>query len=214
MTEKINLKEIEKKTYRFSFQDGIYDIMFGILLISFALAPIIRGYISLGYILFLVIPAPLIYTLAKKYITTPRIGIVKFGLKRQASYKKLVIISTILVSITVVLLIMTITKIFPGTLGNMLDGYAVPIIIGISTIIGMGVFAYIKDFPHLWIYGLIIGLGIIVAEVLYKTVGTPLDSIITFGIPGLIILFYGLIILYRFLRKYPLPKGEIINDKY
>jgi len=78
----------------------------------------------------------------------------------------------------------------------------------------MGIFAYITDFPHISIYGLIIGLGIIVAEILYKTVGTPLDGIITFGIPGLIILFYGLAILYRFLKKYPLPKGEIVNDKY
>jgi len=211
MNEKINLKEIEKKTYRFTFQDGIYDIMFGVLLVSFALAPIIREIIGLGYILFLAIPAPLIFTLAKKYITTPRIGIVKFGLKRQATYKKLVIISIILVSITFVLLIMTITNIFPGTFGSMLDGYAVPLVIGISTIIGMGVFAYIKDFPHLWVYGLIIGLGIIVAEILYKTVGSPLDSIITFGIPGILVLFYGVVVLFRFLRKYPLPKEEIIN---
>ena len=207
----MNLKEIEKKAYRFTFQDGIYDIMFGVLLASFALAPIIREVIGLGYILFLVIPAPLILVLGKKYITVPRIGIVKFGLKRQASYKKLVTISIILVILTVILLIMTITKNFPGTLGTMLDGFAVPLIIGISTIIGMGVFAYIKDFPHLWVYGLIIGLGIIVAEVLYKTVGPPLNGIITFGIPGILVLFYGVVILFRFLRKYPLPKEEIVN---
>jgi len=115
MNEKINLKEIEKKAYRFTFQDGIYDIMFGVLL---------RELIGLGYILFLAIPAPLLLTLGKKYITTPRIGIVKFGLKRQASYKKFVTISVILVILTVVLLILTITNIFPGTFGSMLDGYA------------------------------------------------------------------------------------------
>lgn len=214
MTEKMNLKEIEKKAYRFTFQDGIYDIMFGVLLVSFALAPIIREVIGLGYILFLVIPAPLILVLGKKYITVPRIGIVKFGLKRRAAYKKLVTISVGLVIITFILLIMTITKNFPGTLGTMLEGYAVPLIIGISTIIGMGVFSYLKDFPHLWIYGLIIGLGIIVAEVLYKTVGTPLDGIIAFGIPGILVLFYGVVILSRFLLKYPLPEEEIANDNY
>jgi len=196
MTEKMNLKEIEKKAYRFTFQDGIYDIMFGVLLVSFALAPIIREVIGLGYILFVVIPAPLILVLGKKYITVPRIGIVKFGLKRRDAYKKLVTISVILVIITFILLIMTITKTFPGTLGTMLDGFAVPLIIGISTF---------------WVYGLIIGVGIIVAEVLYKTVGTPLAGIITFGIPGILILFYGVLILSRFLRKYPLPKEEITD---
>jgi len=214
MTEKMNLKEIEKKAYRFTFQDGIYDIMFGVLLVSFALAPIIREVIGLGYILFLVIPAPLILVLGKKYITVPRIGIVKFGLKRRAAYKKLVTISVGLVIITFILLIMTITKNFPGTLGTMLEGYAVPLIIGISTIIGMGVFSYLKDFPHLWVYGLIIGLGIIVAEVLHKTVGTPLDGIIAFGIPGILVLFYGVVILSRFLLKYPLPEEEIANGNY
>jgi hypothetical protein len=152
--------------------------------------------------------------LAKKYITTPRIGIVKFGMERQTSYKKLVTISITLVIITFILLIMTIKNIFPGTLGSMLDGYAVPLIIGISTIIGMGIFAYIKDFPHLWIYGLIIGSGIILAEILYKTVGTPLDGIIVFGIPGIIVLIYGLTILFRFLQKYPIPKEEIDNESY
>jgi hypothetical protein len=212
MTEKMNLKEIEKKAYRFTFQDEIYDIMFGVLLVSFALAPILREVIGLGYILFLVIPAPLILTLGKRYISVPRIGIVKFGLNRQVAHKKLVIISVILVIITLILLMMTITKTFPGTLGTMLDGYAVPLIIGISTIIGMGVFAYIKDFPHLWIYGLIIGLSIPVAEVLYKTIGTPLNGIIAFGVPGIVILIYGSLILFRFLHKYPLPKEEMSNE--
>ena len=42
MTEKMNLKEIEKKAYRFTYQDGIYDIMFGVLLLLFALAPALR----------------------------------------------------------------------------------------------------------------------------------------------------------------------------
>jgi len=214
MTKKMNLKELEKKTYRFTFQDGIYDIMFGVLLVSFALAPIIRELIGLGYILFIAIPAPLLLTLGKKYITTPRIGIVKFGMNRQNSQKKQIIISIILVIMTIILLMMTITNIFPGTFGSMLSGYAVPLVIGISTIIGMGIFAYIKDFPHLWIYGMIIGLGIIVAEVLYKTVGTPLDGILAFGISGTLVLFYGSFILFKFLQKYPLPEEEMINGSY
>jgi hypothetical protein len=61
--------------------------MFGVLLVSFALAPILREVIGLGYILFLVIPAPLILTLGKRYISVPRIGIVKFGLNRQVAHK-------------------------------------------------------------------------------------------------------------------------------
>ena len=70
MNQNIDLKAIEKKSYQIIFQDGIYDIMFGILLISFAVTPTLREIIGLGYIFFMIVPAPLFYILAKKYIST------------------------------------------------------------------------------------------------------------------------------------------------
>ncbi|MBN2065627.1 MAG: hypothetical protein JW771_02335, partial [Candidatus Thermoplasmatota archaeon] len=82
MVDRLNLKEIEKKAYRFTFNDGLYDMTYGTLLVSIAVAPILREMIYLGYIFFLIVPAPLIILLGKKYITIPRIGIVKFSRTR------------------------------------------------------------------------------------------------------------------------------------
>jgi hypothetical protein len=39
-------------------------------------------------------------------------------------------------------------------------------------------------------------------------VGQPMDCLISFGVPGLAILIYGLALLSQFMKKYPLPTPE------
>jgi hypothetical protein len=211
MNEKMNLKEIEKKAYRFTFKDGIYDIAYGALLISIAIAPILREIIYLGYIVFLVLPASLIIILGKKYITNPRIGIVKFNQKRRKTQKRIMLISSILVPLTTLLVILTAMGIFPGNIGTMLGGYAIPVGAGIFAIILLSVIADLIDFPHFYIYGITVGLGIPIADILHKTIGPPLDNLITFGITGVILLIFGIFTMSKFLQKYPIPKEEIPN---
>jgi hypothetical protein len=213
MTEKINLREIEKKSYRFTFKDGIYDIAWGTLLLSFALAPILREIIYLWYIVIVIPPAPLIIILGKRFITAPRIGIVKFDKKRSKSMKKMILISSILVPITIIILLLTVINIFPGDIGSLLNGYSIPIGAGIFAIILLSVCAYLIDFPNMYIYGIIIGLGIPITEILQRYIGSPTDNLVTFGITGLILLIFGLYTLIKFIQKYPIPQSEIINAK-
>ena len=172
MTPDINLKALEKKAWKSTFQDGLYDIVFGVLLVSFGIAPIVRQIIGLWYIPIMVLPAPFIFIFGKKFVTVPRIGIVKFGPKRRATHKMTVKIMVIVFIVTLILFLMTITKTFPGTLRTILKGYAVPLGIGISAFIGISFYARLKDFQRMYIYAILIGLCIPVAEVLYKTVGT------------------------------------------
>ena len=192
MTEKINLKEIEKKSYRFTYKDGIYDIAYGALLLSFALAPILREIISLWYVLVVIPPAPLIILLGKKYITSSRIGIVKFDKKRTKSLKKAVLISAVLIPMTIIIFILTLMNMFPGNIGSAIDGFAVPIGAGIFAILLLSIIGYIIDFPNMYLYGILIGLGIPISEILQRLIGSPLDSLITFGTAGIILLIFGL----------------------
>jgi hypothetical protein len=211
MENKINLKSIEKKAYRFTFSDGIYDTAYGVLLISFAIAPILRELIYLGYIFFLVIPAPLIIILGKKYITNPRIGIVRFNQKRRKIQKKIMLASSILIPISILLVTLTFLGIFPGNIGSMLDGYAIPLGAGIFALTLLSIIAYLIDFPHFYIYAIAIGLGIPLAEILQNTIGPPLDNLLTFGLPGILLFFYGMFTLIRFIQKNPMPQEEITN---
>ena len=211
MIENINLKELEKKAYRFAFKDGIYDIAWGALLISIAIAPILREIIYLGYIIFLILPAPLIIILGKKYITAPRIGIAKFNQKRIKAQKRIVLISSILIPLSILLVILTAMGIFPGNIGSMLGGYAIPVGAGIFAIVLLSGTAYLIDFPHFYIYAVIIGLGIPIADILHNTIGPPMDNLLTFGVAGIVLLIFGIVTMSRFLQRYPIPKEEIPN---
>ena len=211
MTGKINLKEIEKKSYRFTFQDGIYDIMFGILLIAFAVAPIIRETIGLGYIIVLIVPAPLFFILAKRYISLPRTGIAKFAEHRKKKLRIMLIISLITFPISIILLLLTFLGPFQIHVGDLLGGYAVPIGAGLFAIFICGLTAYLVDFSHLFIYGLIIGIGIIFTELIETAIQSPLNNTLTFGIPGILVIILGIYTLNQFLKKYQIPDKEITN---
>jgi hypothetical protein len=65
----------------------------------------------------------------------------------------------------------------------------------------------------MYVYGIIIGLGIPINEILQNYLTPPLESLITFGISGVILLIIGLATLKKFTKKYPIPKMETINEK-
>jgi len=206
MNEIINLKEIEKRSYGAYFQTGIYDISFAVLILSFAIAPVIRDVIGRFYIPIVIIPASLIIVLGMKYLIVPRLGIVKFSEKRKSAKKKMRIITVLSTATLTALLALTAAGVFPGFIGEVLSGVMFMLIIGIILVIFMGFIAYIMDFKNMLYYGLAIGIGIPTSEFLYSVVGAPLDSLITFGTLGSLLLIYGIINLSCFLKKYPIPK--------
>jgi hypothetical protein len=205
MIEKIDLKKIEKQTYRFTFTDGLYDMAYGSLLVFTAIAPILREIIYLGYIFFMILPAPLILILGKKCITIPRIGIVKFNQDRTKAKNKIRFLTAVLFPITVLMVVLTYLGIYNLTL----SGYIVPLGAGIFAIVLLSSIAYIINYQHFYIYAVSIGLGIPLTELLKPILGDPLNYLVSFGISGTLILIYGIITLIKFIKKYPIPKEEM-----
>ena len=209
MNEKIDLKKVEKQTYRFTFTDGIYDMAYGSLIFFIAIAPILREILYPSYIIFLVLPAPLILILGKRFITVPRIGIAKFSQKRAKSRNKIGLLIAILFPITVLMVVLT----FLGLYNIKVEGYIVPVGGGIFALILLSLVAYIMDYPHFYLYGISIGLGLPLAALLKPIFGEPLHYIISFGISGTLILIYGIFTLIKFIKKYPIPKEEMSDVK-
>jgi hypothetical protein len=205
MTEKIDLKKIEKQTYRFTFTDGLTDMVYGSLLIFIAIAPILREILYPSYIIFLILPPSLIIILGKIFITVPRIGIVKFNKNRTKSRNKIGFLIAILLPITVVMVVLT----FLGVYNIRVGGYIVPVGAGLFALILLSTVAYIMDYPHFYLYAVSIGLGIPLATLLKPIFGDPMHYLISFGISGTLILLYGIITLIKFIKKYPIPKGRI-----
>jgi hypothetical protein len=209
MTEKIDLKKVEKQTYRFIFTDGLTDMTYGSLLIFVAIAPILREILYPSYIIFLILPPSLITILGKIFITVPRIGIVKFNQNRTKSRNKIGLLIAILLPITVLMVVLT----FLGVYNIKVGGYIVPVGAGLFALVLLSLIAYIMDYPHFYLYGISIGLGIPLATLLKPIFGDPLHYIISFGISGTLILIYGIITLIKFIKKYPTPKEEISGVK-
>ena len=209
MTEKIDLKKVEKQTYRFTFTDGLYDMAYGSLISFIAIAPILREILYPSYIIFMVLPPTLILLLGARFITLPRIGIVKFNKNRIKSRNKIGLLIAILFPITVVMVVLT----YLGLYNVKVGGYIVPVGGGLFALVLLSLIAYILDYPHFYIYAVSIGLGLPLAALLKPIFGEPLHYLISFGISGTLILIYGIITLVRFLKKYPVPKEEISDVK-
>jgi hypothetical protein len=80
MNEKINLKEIQRKAYTSYHQDGLIDIFAACFILSFAAWDILDMAWLLGWMSFVI--GTSIYAAAKRALTIPRIGFVKFPQQR------------------------------------------------------------------------------------------------------------------------------------
>ena len=205
MAEKLDLKEIEKKAWRSTYQDGLWDIYMGLLVIGFALIFYLNflGLEEPQIIIFLccwnIIPI-CILSFGKKYITPKRIGSVKFGEKRKKTKKRLTYFLTVNVFILLLFSVLTPLGLFELI---PLEGLMVPLILGLFITIPLSIVAYFLDFSRLYVYSIFFGLGYLLSELFYPLVGTPLDFLLSFGVPGIIITLIGLYFLICFLKKYP-----------
>jgi len=207
MKTKVSLKEIEKQAYRSTFEDGIYDIIFGILFLIIASIPVLEYFKipgSYAYILGL-IPI-LTLRLGKRNITIPRLGIVKFGEKRKSRRRHFLIISAAVLFLMLPVLMITLAKGFPIKLHG--DPAISPIVL-MTIAPFLAIAAYLLDYPRMFIYVLVLFGVVLNADFMFQYVGDPFNSVISFGFAGVVILFYGISLLSKFLKKYPKPNSEV-----
>jgi hypothetical protein len=210
MTNQINLKEIERKAFRSTYQDGLWDLYLGLVVVAMAIF-IYRppeGYGPAN--IFLMIAAfSLAYALfwaGKKFITLPRMGQVRFGprRKRRALTLALILGAVVLVQAGVVALSVLgwLNPQVGAAINNFLQDRDVmdlavaaigALFIGPSMIL----IAYLTDFPR----GYYIAIMMSLAVFLMIWLNQPVYPIL---IGGLIAL-PGLALFVSFLRKYPLP---------
>jgi hypothetical protein len=210
MTENIDLKDLEKRAWRSTFQDGLWDLYFGLLFIGMGIYTIpqlfgLDNTLILIMILFIwdfsLVPLLII---GKKLITIPRMGFVKFGRKRVVKKVKLAIFLLFMVGLNVIILFLP-----KSGLNIRLNAFTTMLIIGTLFItVPICVIAYFLQFERLYLIAIMGGLGLSLAELLRPIVGSPLHYIITFCTIGGIITIWGIVIFVRFLKEYPSPKNQ------
>jgi uncharacterized membrane protein len=192
----IKLKELEKNTWKTSYENGLIDIAIGLICIVSAVCHIFD---DIRYFLMPLYLIPILFLmLTKKYITIPRMGVVKFNKRRK---RKSAIFIAIMTSVLILLLILTIvlkTNYLP-------EGIASRIVISAIMLLICFANAFFLNFNRLYIYGIVITGAFNLNEYIRENPGFLAEGGYAYLLAAMVILITGSIYLIKFLKKYPLP---------
>jgi len=203
MSQQTSLQEAERKVFKTTFDDGLWDLLLGCFILLFALAPLLSE--SLGDFWSSAVFLPfwglvaLAVSLARKHLVAPRMGVVKLGPARKGKLTRFLVVMFVMNAAALILgVVAALRSTAPGQL--MTAG------LGLILLIGFGIAAYLLDFGRLYVYGLLAGLAPLAGEWLYRHYHVPHHGFpLTFGITAGIMILAGLVLFARFLHNNPLP---------
>jgi len=211
MNKNASLNEVEKKTYMSYHQDGLIDIFVAVYVLLFGLGILLRTVtdFSTWFVIPAIFPAVMvpIWMSAKKRITMPRIGYVKFGVR--GANKLMAVFIGLMVAGLGTFMAFTFASTqwsWASMLRDLLISNGM-IIMGIGTAAISGLFAYTMGLKRLYAYGLL-------ALALFLTghfITFPLEYVLL--TIGFVVLINGFVLLARFIRKSPLTQGDGTNAK-
>jgi hypothetical protein len=206
MSEKLNLKELERKAWRSFFDDGLWDIYLGLLLGLMGISGLLdRSGLSeswaMGIYIGLLALVMLAFWASKRFITVPRIGLVKFGRARKVRRIKTALVLFTSVVFGLVVLQVT-TAIKHGAAPNIPWGTLLPAIWALNMLVVFGLMGYFLDFQRLYFIGLLYAITIPLNEILLKQTGVKFGPYLFLAF-GIIIVVVGIVYLIRFLQNYP-----------
>ncbi len=197
MTQNINLKDIEKKAYRDSQQDGLMEVTMGLILMTFG--GFFYSPIFAFYILLIIFSGKIVEFMRRRY-TYPRVGFVKF----HEENPKDALTGVFLFEVAVIVIMFTLISIF----GDVKD-YSQwvkwsPLFFGMILV---GPFAHAASrsgsirYTGYAILSVVLGVFFSLTEFGSGCTGLILYLVFI----GTFLFLGGLAIFIQFLRKYPLP---------
>jgi hypothetical protein len=206
MTPEMNLKELERKAWTAYFDDGILDITVGLFILAFGIG-MTTHYSGLAAFAWMVI---FFFAAAKKSITFPRVGLVKFSPEREERMKKETSFFVIFFSITALIglaFFLVLSAGIPQSVKTLVGEMA---LVGYQLIIAAGIclVGYWKQIRRFYGYTGFLLIAI-VAGMLFDIPGVNPLAIMRyqFTATGVIILLTGLFVLARFFKRYPRREG-------
>jgi hypothetical protein len=194
MTENINLESIRKEVYLYYSEDGLVDLAIGLVIFGFgallqAELPALVGALGL-------IPL-LIWYFGKQYLTLPRVGAIQpsRGMKRRFTG---FFINMIIIGIGTLVLFL----IRPDSGKISLEEYSLTMF-GFILALGISTIALIMKTNRYYLYGLLVFVSMALGEFLNKIIVTVDVFLLAVMIAGGMIFLSGIIVLSRFMNKYP-----------
>lgn len=205
-----NLKEIEKRAYMSYHQDGLLDIIIGAYILGFALGiyvDIIWDLGGMGSVMPAILVAVILplWILAKRRITMPRIGFVKFGPTHTTRLMGIFVGLVIMGLAFSVAFTLTLTQGAPPLWITTIIQYGT-IVIGLAALAICVLFGYTMGLSRLYLYGLLT----LILFVASHFAGIFFGYILL--ILGIAITAAGFYLLVSFVRRYPLRGDKAIGD--
>jgi hypothetical protein len=207
VTQNIDMKELEKKAWTSYFQDGLLDIAIGMIMLAAVLSSTLdvigisdEVRISI-YIPLMVVVPPVIVILGKRYITIPRLGVARFGPHRKARNRIMIagLVGTQLILLAM-LALQWIYGVGSGWLGS--------IIVTLNILAAFCLIAYLLDYKRMYVIGILVAASEPVTFCLKNYSDTVYRGFIAYGIPAIIVMVMGFIVLRQFMREYEKPTME------
>jgi hypothetical protein len=219
MSTQIDLKELEKKAFKSNFEDGLWDIYLGMLLLQISFSAFLYA-LDLGplwILLILVLFVGLVFAAfwaAKKYLITPRMGLVTFSEERKRKKKKVSLILSISVLFGVFVFGLTLglywLAVNDATSDLVQYGWMVPFgLFLVNAVVVFSLIAYYYDYSRAYLYGWFYGLAYPLNIALDEVFGIrfPLFSLVF----STIMIGIGLILFVRFMRTHPLVEEQEVS---
>jgi hypothetical protein len=204
-----NNKSLELRLYLTNYRDGLFDMVFAMMLIISGMNQLFTFlnlerpiYLKLGILIVLAI-----FLLVKRFVSYPRSGKVIFSKGRKKKRAKALIITIAAQVVTAVVLYAAVKNLLPVGEHSQLVSLIIEFLF---LLVVFSSIAYFTDYKWFYFIGIIIALAWPVNYLLQPVLNNLLPGIILQLSAGGFLLTVGTVKLTSFLRKYPKP-GRSVN---
>ena len=209
----LSLRSIETDTWKARHQDGLFDIYFGFLMWAIALSALVEalGAPHPSRIVSLVVlqgAAAGAHILAKRRLTSRRLGAVKFGALRLRRSRRLGLLLGVCVIITAGIVVLTAMGHSPLRILSQLGDYALPTAVALIVGLPLTVVAIAFQLTRVLVHAALFAAAGFSLAAAGRSFMDPVGGSIAFGASGTASITIGLVYLHRFLRRRRVSEEE------
>jgi len=207
----LNLRQLESSTWRANQRDGLFDLFFATIFLGLAVSQLADGlWESEAATLSLLVGIEALGALglwqARRWITRPRLGLVKFAPARKRRLRAGAIVLALCVAATVALVVMT--SLSAGVFARPVSRAAVSCLVAALILVPLAAIAYFQQFPRILVHGMLFVGAEFAGTWLEAEKLLPFPRAVTFGGACLVSAAVGVTLLVRFLRETRIPPTE------